>query len=253
MVIVTMAISMLWYLLANLFRKHDQNRAFDLRRNWLINCGLPILNIQIKLDGRAYDKPAIYVANHRSFADPMVICRHLDCYVIAKAEVSKYPLISKGALLTGVLFVDRENKDNRKAVRDKMVETINNGFNVLVFPEGTVGLKQTTLDFRMGTFVEAAEQNIPIIPIAIDYQDESDLWTKKNFISQFLGSYSKLQTDVKLKFGEPLFDSNPEALKSKAQAWINESILTMQNDWTKIDYNKFEKHDPLYRYKDITK
>ena len=85
----------------------------------------PILNMHVIIEGKPHDKPALYVCNHRSFADPLAILPYLDAYVIAKAEVASYPIINKGAELTGVLYVKREDSQSRNAVRDKMVKPLN--------------------------------------------------------------------------------------------------------------------------------
>ncbi|MBK8699860.1 MAG: 1-acyl-sn-glycerol-3-phosphate acyltransferase [Saprospiraceae bacterium] len=168
-IMISYAVTMLW-------RKHSPERAFALRKTWLTYFGHPILNIHVEVSGGPIQEPALYVSNHRSFADPVILCRYLDAYVIAKAEVASYPVINKGAELTGVLYVKRDDSKSRNEVRDLMVQTIKKGYNVLVYPEGTVGIQSKTLPFKVGSFMEAARNGIPVVPIAIEYRSEKDLW-----------------------------------------------------------------------------
>lgn len=231
-VFVAMLFFIFCYWVSCFFFKHTKQRALNLRANYLKYVAVPVLNIKIIKEGAPYDKTALYVANHRSFADPLVICKYLHAFVIAKAEVANYPIINKGAELTGVIWVDRNNKDSRTATREKLTETIDQGFNILVYPEGTVGTHKNTLPFRKGTFIEAAENNIPVVPIAIEFRSDKDLWIKPKFVPQYLYQFSKWKTEVKLKFGSPITNQDGELLHQEAYDWINKELNEMQKDWS---------------------
>lgn len=227
-----MTVFMMVYGISCIFVPHTKKRALQLRENFLKFIAIPILNIHIIKVGKPSAEPGLFVCNHRSFTDPMVICRYLKAFVIAKAEVANYPIINKGAELTGVIWVNRNDQNSRTVTRDKMVETIQAGYNVLVFPEGTVGTHKTTLPFKKGTFMEAAENNIPVTPIALEFQSEKDLWIKDKFVPQYLYSYSKWKTEVKIHFGSPLIDKSGEFLQEMCQKWINEQLHQMQENWS---------------------
>jgi 1-acyl-sn-glycerol-3-phosphate acyltransferase len=214
-----------------IFVPHTRKRALKLRENYIKNVAIPILNIHIDVQGKPIDTPALYVCNHRSFSDPVAVCRYLPAFVLAKAEVANYPIINKGAELTGVIWVNRSNKTSRSDARSKLIETIHTGNNILLYPEGTVGKEKTTLPFREGSFNEAAENNIPIIPIAIEYKSSKDLWIKEKFIPQYFYQFSKWQTSIKLHFGEPIIDTDGKKLCSLSQQWINEQLIVMQKNW----------------------
>ncbi len=229
------------YSILNLFVRFDDEQALLLRERWLKWVGFPLLGIKSEVKGEIYDKPALYVANHRSFTDPLVICRWLRAFVVAKAEVANYPIISQGAKLTGVLFVKREDKNSRQSVRQKIIDTINSGQNVLVFPEGTVSVKQGTLPFRRGAFAEAIKHNIPIVPMAVEYRSPQDLWLIPNFVKQFLTSYAKPKTEVKLSIGKPILERDVDVAADQAQSWITQELLNLQKGWTKIDFSKYDQ------------
>jgi len=214
--------------------RHNRKRALQLRRIWSKFVGKPVLNIKVDSQGEIPDYPALYVANHRSFADPIILSAYFDALVVAKAEVSRYPIINVGAELTGVIWVDRQNQDSRKDARSKITEILQSGHNVLVFPEGTVGMRQGTLPFRFGAFMEAARNNIPVVPVALEYKHPSDLWTLPKFVPQYFRQFSKPVTYTKLHFGPPMTESDGTNLKEKAEAWINQSLTSMQSGWSEI-------------------
>ncbi|MEZ4910925.1 MAG: lysophospholipid acyltransferase family protein [Saprospiraceae bacterium] len=226
-----MALFMLVYGISCLFIPHSKERALQLRKNYLKYWAIPVLNIHIEVEGTPSKIPSLYVSNHRSFADPIVVCRYLDAFVIAKAEVADYPIINKGAELTGVVWVNRSNKDSRAATRYKMVEIIKLGYNVLVFPEGTVGIEKNTLPFHKGTFIEAAEHNFPLIPITIEYKSKKDLWVIPNLLLQYAYQFAKWKTVVSLKFGAPIQSTDGESMQEYAYQWINQSLHDMHQKW----------------------
>jgi 1-acyl-sn-glycerol-3-phosphate acyltransferase len=134
-----------------------------------------------------------------------------------------------------------------------MIETLKKGYNVLVFPEGTVGVKKNTLDFRSGTFFEAAEHGIPIVPVALDYKSEKDLWLIPGFIKFFLSQFSKWKTEVKISIGSPIYSSDGEYLKIESKKWIDKKLNEFHINWSEVDFAKMENHIPLYQYKDLKK
>ncbi len=229
-----MSIYMLVYGISCIFVPHSAERAFRLRKHFLKYVAIPILNLKIEVQGKPADYACLYVCNHRSFADPIVLCRFIDAFVIAKAEVKNYPIINKGAELTGVIWVDRQNQHSRNQTRSKLVDTICSGYNILVYPEGTVGKERTTLPFRKGTFMEAAANGIEVVPVALEYRDKTDLWVIPKFLPQYFYQFSKWSTHVKVRFGQPIKDADGTNLHHISYEWINAEIAKMQDGWSRM-------------------
>lgn len=233
-IFATMFLFMVSYLLSTLVIPHSKERAFRLRRNWLKWIAIPVLNIHIDKQGNPISQPALYVCNHRSFSDPIILCRFIDAFVIAKAEVASYPIINKGAELTGVIWVQRQSQNSRKNSRSKMIKTLLDGDNVMVYPEGTVGIQKQTLEFRPGSFLECAANDIPVVPVAIEYKTLKDLWVKEKFIPQYFYQFSKWKTEVKIRIGKPLKSDDGITLCNDAHSWINHQIADMQKNWSRV-------------------
>ncbi len=198
----------------------------------------PILNIKTEVKGKAHHESALYVCNHRSFTDPIVISKYLNAFVIAKAEVASYPVINKGAEVTGILYVKREDKDSRVQARKAFVDVIKSGHNILVYPEGTISTKKNPIPFKKGTFFEAAKEGITIIPVAIEFKNEKDLWTIPNFVGQYFNQFSKWKTEAKLTFGPPLQSDDGEELLTAAYDWINTELNSMQEEWVEFEWSE---------------
>jgi 1-acyl-sn-glycerol-3-phosphate acyltransferase len=232
-----MIVWMLAYFITAPILGNNQDRAFRLRKHYLKYLAIPVLNLRVAIVGSPpTEGNFLYISNHRSFADPVVLCRYIDAFVIAKAEVAKYPIINRGAELTGVLYVKRTDKSSRSETRKLMIETIQTGQNILVYPEGTVSTTKKTLRFNPGTFHSAAEHGINIVPVAIEYRDTSDLWTYPSFVRQVFNQFSKRSVHVKLEFGQPTHTENGEILVQDVENWVNDTLLSMQNNWSRAKY-----------------
>jgi 1-acyl-sn-glycerol-3-phosphate acyltransferase len=232
-----MILWMLGYAISIPILGHSDDRAFRLRRSWLKNIAIPTLNIHVTTYGSLPDQGNyLFVSNHRSFSDPVVLCCYLDAFVVAKAEVAKYPIINRGAELTGVLYVKREEKSSRSEVREQMVETLNRGKNILVYPEGTVSKLQNILPYREGSFHMAAEHNFSVVPIAIEYRDTKDIWLLPPFLSQVSRQFSAWRTEVKLSFGQPMINSDGDKLHETVETWTRNEVNLLQKDWSRAQY-----------------
>ncbi len=228
------ALSMILYLIPygirTIFKKHTPESGFRLRKAWTV-VGNPILGHKIENRGQAYDGAAIYMSNHRSFSDPLIQAKFFDAYIIAKAEVADIPLMSQVALITGIIYVKRESLKSRKDTRLALVDTLLNGYNVLIYPEGTTGAQEGTKVFKKGAFFSAAEHQIPIIPVAIEYKDPANYWVGTSLAKHFIKQYSKWRTTVVVSLGDPIRSDDGHELLQRTQEWIDQELIDIKRRW----------------------
>ena len=209
-------------------------RGFKHRRTWARNC-LKILGVKVDyVEGQLPPEGGLIISNHRSLIDPVIQLAFMDTYIIAKAEVSKLPIISSGAKMTGIVFVQRERLRSRVDARNKTEELLLSGKNVLVYAEGTTGTEQTTSSFKPGTFAIAANHNIPVIPVSIEYPDRKDYWYDKGMRAKLVEQIGAWSTHVKLTISPPIRSDNATALIEKTKGVIDENLREMQKGWSKI-------------------
>lgn len=113
---------------------------------------------------------AIYVCNHRRSLDiPLAYCILGKTYArfLAKREYQFTPLSIIQKKL-GTIYVGREYPASRKSSLMTMLQTVLNGENIFIFPEGTRNkTDDTLLPFKPGAVKIAQITGIPIIPIVI--------------------------------------------------------------------------------------
>ena len=240
--ILAMVIFLIPYaILSSFLFKNTAKRAYTLRRLY-VNFALFILGVKIDREGELYNENCLYVCNHRSFSDPLILLKYLDAYVIAKAEVADMPLISTGAKLTGIIYVKRDSKDSRSAVRRTLIKTIKEDqLNVLVYPEGTTNPFKSLMEYRPGTFLEAAKHGISVVPVVLEYKSEKDVWFNRGLFSQFFRQFGHLQTHTKLSVGPIFKNDDGIALRDEVWQWSENKNQNMHEGWDSY----FEKHEKI--------
>lgn len=227
------------YALGTLFKGRDLHRGLILRHKF----GVVLhkwLGVEVEVTGRPIEKPAFYVGNHRSYYDPGIVSIHLiKAVIVGRAEIRDWPLLGYAIDFTGIIFVQRDNQDSRRATREAMAKAMQDGYPVLIYPEGTTGDRPTSLDFKPGTFATAIKLNTPIVPIAIEYKHPEDAWVSfdESFPYHFINKmFSKKRTPVKMRYGPPIFEPEVEAFRDKVKTWIDENLLEMQAEFGGVDW-----------------
>lgn len=178
----------------------------------------------------------IVMGNHRSYFDPALVARDLDGYPVAKAEVEKWPIIGYGAKLTGVVFVQRENRKSRAETLDSIQSKIEEGWLVFLFPEGTTKGERLTTEFRLGGFNLAAAHGYTIWPIAVEYENPDNYWiNNETFVPHLFRQLMRKSTDMYIWYGPPITGTDGSLLMKQCRAWIDEKLEEFQsNRWQKI-------------------
>lgn len=195
------------------------------RRQKLVYHLFRILKIDLSVEGVPPQENVIFIANHRSYLDPVVMHRDLLFLPVAKSEVAKWPIIGYGSKITGILFVERENKQSRQETRQAMVEAIEKGFSVCIYPEGTTHTQPQTIAFKKGTFISAAKNKLPIVPVALDFDDINVAWVGDDtFLPHLLSLCKKPGIKARIAYGKPIINEDSEALLAESQAWIDRKL-----------------------------
>ncbi len=187
------------------------------------------LNITVEMNGTIPSQGVLFVCNHRSYIDIAVIGQYFPSTFLAKKELASWPILGLAAKLAKVIFVDRNSAQSRKKSRVKISQTLKEEISVIVFPEGTSYAGPGILAFKLGTFELAADNNISVVPVAIEYDDASDAWVGDDtFIRHFIQTFKKKTVRASISFGPILQDKTPQAIMYSSYKWI-EGALPKKN------------------------
>lgn len=153
-----------------LYKKSRFPIAFRLMRfyakTWLLSTG-----VFIKVKGKQNiikNQPFIICANHSSFIDIPCMYAIFDEYFVftGKQEIEKWPLFHIFYTSGMNILVDRNNKQGILKSFKKMIRTIDNGFPLVIFPEGTISKEAPKLtEFKSGAISLAIKKQIPVLPV----------------------------------------------------------------------------------------
>lgn len=125
-----------------------------------------ILGVDVRLSGTPFTAcPTLFVANHVSYLDIVILGALLDATFIAKREISGWPLFGQLGRLTGTFFIRRRWRDaliQRNALAARMRE----GESFILFAEGTSGNGLAVRPFKT-SLLSVAEPWILDRPVAV--------------------------------------------------------------------------------------
>lgn len=132
-----------------------------------------LLGFRVAVRGRRLDRPPVlYVCNHVSYLDIMILGSLIEGSFIAKSEVASWPGFGMLAKLQRSVFVERR----RSAVArhgDAIADRLREGDNLILFAEGTSTDGTRVLAFKSGLLMAAESEvdgrPIPVQPVSISY------------------------------------------------------------------------------------
>ena len=134
-----------------------------------------IVGLQVVVRGEpSAHRPTLFVANHSSYLDIVVLGSLLEAVFVAKGEIRRWPGFGLIARLGRTLFVERrarkslEQRDQMRALLDKQRESL------ILFPEGTSNDGIHVLPFKSTLFsvaewTDETGAGLPVQPVSVAY------------------------------------------------------------------------------------
>ena len=157
-------------------------QAFALRFNRRLSVRLPmyyhrlctrILGFHVRVHGRIERQaPVLFACNHTSYTDIAILGSILPASFVAKSEVSGWPLFGTLAKLQRTVFVARRGSRAARQ-RDEMIRRLEEGDNLILFPEGTSSDGNAVLPFKSALFsvaqVKPNGKPLRVQPVSLAY------------------------------------------------------------------------------------
>ena len=129
---------------------------------------LRICGVQLDVQGRDHidnKESYVFVSNHLSFLDIPILFRIIpvNLYFVAKEEIKRMPFVGWYMWATGMIFIDRTNREKAFQSLKRAGKLIKKGKNVIMFPEGTRSKNSQVSQFKKGPFVLASESELSVI------------------------------------------------------------------------------------------
>jgi 1-acyl-sn-glycerol-3-phosphate acyltransferase len=134
-----------------------------------------LLRIRVRVVGAPMRRRSVlFVSNHVSWADILVIGSIAPIAFVAKREVARWPLVGITAKMQRTVFVDRMRRHQTGDAVAEIVKRIRSGVSVVLFAEGTSSDGNRVLPFRSALLgaveeTESAADGILMQPMSICY------------------------------------------------------------------------------------
>lgn len=115
----------------------------------------------------------VFFANHRSGLDILITLQTVAGRHVSRADLATWPLVGTVANRAGILFVDRTSKRSSAQVMRKMIECVETGKGVIIFPEGTTFVGDEVRPLKAGAFSVARRTGAELVPIGIAYEGDA--------------------------------------------------------------------------------
>ena len=150
----------------------SRQRGLNAATSLVAGLPLALAGVSLNIIGEDHltsHRPAVFVANHQSSLDPVVVGALLgeDFTVVAKKEARWDPRALVGSLLMDPVYIDRANSRQARDALAPVVERIRAGTSLMIFPEGTRSATPVLGPFRKGAFHIAVEAGVPVVPIVL--------------------------------------------------------------------------------------
>jgi 1-acyl-sn-glycerol-3-phosphate acyltransferase len=121
--------------------------------------------------GRPLPSHVLFVSNHLSWLDIMLIAGATGAAFVSKGDVARWPVIGWLARLNNTIFVERAERGAVRGQADALRTALAAGQPVALFPEGTTEGGEQVLPFRASLLASLLPPlpRVKLQPVVIDY------------------------------------------------------------------------------------
>ncbi len=206
--------------------------------------GLPMIGVRVRQVGQAADmRPLLICSNHVSWLDIPVLGSLLPLSFVSKADVGRWPVFGTLARLQRSVFIDRGRRAATQGATHEIVERLNAGEIMVIFPEGTTGDGNHILKFRsslLGAVQQAMFDRLFIQPVSIRYRGLHGLPMGRGFqpyaawygdmdlVPHFLDILKLGAIEVEVQFGEA-YALAPDRDRKEMAAEAEKAVRDLHN------------------------
>ncbi|UOY01662.1 HAD-IB family hydrolase [Blastococcus sp. PRF04-17] len=149
----------------------NRREAVDLGITLGGELGSALAGVRLDVQGAEHlaTRPAVYLFNHQSQLDVLVLAKLLrgGFTAVAKKELANAPGFGLAFRLADVAFIDRGDPSKARKALEPAVQKLREGISLVIAPEGTRSATPNLGPFKKGAFHVAMQAGVPIVPIVI--------------------------------------------------------------------------------------
>lgn len=191
--------------------------------------------------GEKYDKPAVIIANHQSFIDVLLLLSTTPKIVImTNSWVWNSPFF--GWIVRYADFY--HSADGYEALAERLKARVDEGYSVVVFPEGTRSADCSILRFHKGAFYLADLLKLDILPMIIYGAGQISAKTQGFYIKSGVVA---TKTMPRVKYGDDSFGATYQEQSKSFRNWYIEQYRIFNSELG-VSSNPYFKEALLKNY-----
>jgi 1-acyl-sn-glycerol-3-phosphate acyltransferase len=231
---------------------HQRRRKFAQNVSRSCAQGLKALNVEVKTSNNPSNcKRYLIVANHLGYLDIFAIASTVPCLFVTSVEMKETPFLGLLTEMAGCMYVERRNRANIHNEIKEIEAALNDGFNVVVYPEGRSTNGEMVHPFKKSLLMACAGSEANILPAVVNFdsingepmQHKFRDWVcwygDMPFVSSVFQAAQMNQCLLKLDFLDEIIvngSSNHKDIAASAQSQIEAQYIKIplppQNDLT---------------------
>lgn len=115
--------------------------------------------------------PVLFVSNHQGYADIPVfgaVMTTKQIGFVAKTTLGKIPVFGEWIRDIRSIFIERDDARASLKTIEEGIGLLNQGFSLVIFPEGTRSKGSKMGEFKKGSLRLATKPGIPVVPVTIN-------------------------------------------------------------------------------------
>lgn len=153
-----------------------------------------VFGFRLRRIGEPLPGAVLFVANHVSWIDIVVMHSQRMMGFVAKREIAGWPVVGWMAGRAETIFHKRGDSESMGGVLHEMLARLRNGRSVGVFPEGRTRDGREVGPFHARIFLAAVEAGARVQPVALRYGEDGNAQSVVAFQpgERFVGNFLRL-------------------------------------------------------------
>ncbi|SHH80777.1 1-acyl-sn-glycerol-3-phosphate acyltransferase [Clostridium collagenovorans DSM 3089] len=201
------------------------------------------LTIEGKENLNDIQKPTLFVCNHLSNADVMIVnaaIKEINPTFVAGAKLKSDPVTKLGTKIYKNTSI-KPNSPDKEGLK-RIIDLIKNGESIMIFPEGTRSREGKMIEGKRGILLIAKLAKVPIVPLALWGTEKMLPINEEGVMNQerFVKSDVHIRIGKQIKMPTKMREEDKKDYDDRAMNYIMGSIAELLPD----EYKGFYGEEP---------